>query len=459
MRDESRLPVAIVGGGLAGLTAAVALRRRGIPVLVFEAGPQLAGLARSHRDADGFTYDFGAHFITNRLAAAIGVGAHCRLVRHYGEAVWVRGRAVAYPFGLATRPRYAASALRARLRPGTERSAADRLRHLYGAALAEEIAAPLLEAWSGAPAQDLAPAVVAKLQHGIGATLWLKGVGRATQRAVAIGYSHTMPEGAQVWHVYPEGGVARLCEALAAEVGDAIRLSCPVEAIVVEDERAVGVQVGGELRPAAAVISTAPANILPRLVRGTERLAPLARLRFRAMTFVNLRLEGRGLLPDTVLWMPERAFPFFRLTETTRSMPWLAPPGHTLITADLGCAPGDPVWTMDDAALGELCVGALAAVVPDARRRYQGCRVLRTPIAYPVFHREYEDVRQRLIDGTGIAGLYTIGRNGEFAHILMEDVYWRTRAAMRRVMQEIGAPATRSPAPPASRIVMSATPA
>jgi hypothetical protein len=30
-----------------------------------------------------------------------------------------------------------------------------------------------------------------------------------------------------------------------------------------------------------------------------------------------------------------------------------------------------------------------------------------------------------------IAGLYSVGRNGEFAHILMEDVYWRTLAKTR----------------------------
>ena len=38
----------------------------------------LAGLARSERDDEGFTYDCGAHFITNRLAAALGVSSTCR---------------------------------------------------------------------------------------------------------------------------------------------------------------------------------------------------------------------------------------------------------------------------------------------------------------------------------------------------------------------------------------------
>jgi len=80
-------PVAIVGAGIAGLVAARELRRRNIPVAVFEAGKQVAGLAKSFRDNEGFTYDIGAHFITNRLAQEIGVAAQCRIVRYYGESV------------------------------------------------------------------------------------------------------------------------------------------------------------------------------------------------------------------------------------------------------------------------------------------------------------------------------------------------------------------------------------
>ena len=68
-RKPSR--VAVVGAGLSGLLAARELQRRGISVTVYESGKQVAGLARSFTDAQGFTYDFGAHFITNRLAAAL----------------------------------------------------------------------------------------------------------------------------------------------------------------------------------------------------------------------------------------------------------------------------------------------------------------------------------------------------------------------------------------------------
>ena len=34
--------------------------------------------------------------------------------------------------------------------------------------------------------------------------------------------------------------------------------------------------------------------------------------------------------------------------------------------------------------------------------------------------------RLRFAAGTGVEGLWSFGRNGEFSHLLMEDVYWRT---------------------------------
>lgn len=432
------LPVAVIGGGLAGVTAATFLRRRGVPVVLYEAGPRLAGLAQSHRDADGFAADVGAHFITNRLAAAIGVGGACRTVRYYGESVWLGGRAHAYPFGLLAVPRFALSGAAARVRPGrAPRSAAEVFRGAYGRALADAVAIPLLEAWSGAPAEELAPAVADKLQHGVAGTAFLKLAGRVTGRAVTIGYSHAVPENANVWHVYPERGVSQLVEHLAAEVADAITCGAPVEAVVVEQGRVRAVRVRGREQPVRAVVSTAPVHALARMVTGTDALAPLARFRYRPMVFVSLRLDGRGLLPDTVVWTPEAGFPFFRVTDTTRSMPWLAPEGKSLVTVDLGCEVGDETWAADEGALVARVLDALGEVVPGVRARHLGgARVARTPVAYPVLLNAYEEDRRRFAASTGVGGLWSVGRNGEFAHILMEDVYWRTLAAMRRLAAE-----------------------
>jgi protoporphyrinogen oxidase len=184
----------------------------------------------------------------------------------------------------------------------------------------------------------------------------------------------------------------------------------------------------------SAVISTAPANILAKLVKGTDALHGALHFRFRPMVFVNMRFQGRKLLPDTVMWFPEKEFPFFRLTEVTRSMPWLAPEGKSIITFDIGCQKDDEFWTMDEEKLSALCLESIKAVIPDAKSRFLGYTVLRTPIAYPVFLNEYEKERQDFERSTHIPNLLSIGRNGEFAHRFMEDVYWRTRKKVQHLI-------------------------
>jgi protoporphyrinogen/coproporphyrinogen III oxidase len=430
--------VAVIGAGIAGLTAANYLRRHGVPVRLFEAGRTIAGMASSHSDADGFSYDFGAHFITNRLAAAIGISAKCRDVRYYGESVYLNGRSYSYPFGLMRVPRFLRSGLAAKLAGAKEFcSAADWFRAQYGRALADEVALPLLEAWSGAPANNLSVAVGAKLQNGVAYTIYLRLAARLMSRAIANGYSREMPENPGIWHVYPEGGVSSLCHKLAEGLDDSLHMESPVETIFVDAGRVKGIRAAGREYDAAAVISTAPCHVLANMVDGTNALDGLKRFRYRPMIFVNLKLDCRGVLPDTVLWIPQSGYPFFRLTETMLSMPWLAPEGKTIITADIGCERGDHYWTMSDDDLGSLCLNSLTRLFPDVRDKYLGCRVLRTPIAYPVFLNEYEADRRRFETGTGIAGLWSIGRNGEFAHILMEDVYWRTLRKMNEVKEYV----------------------
>ncbi|HEY9523288.1 MAG TPA: FAD-dependent oxidoreductase, partial [Thermopolyspora sp.] len=54
------MSVAVVGGGLAGIAAALALREAGLPVTLYEARPWLGGATHSFR-RDGLTVDNGQH--------------------------------------------------------------------------------------------------------------------------------------------------------------------------------------------------------------------------------------------------------------------------------------------------------------------------------------------------------------------------------------------------------------
>jgi protoporphyrinogen oxidase len=115
-------------------------------------------------------------------------------------------------------------------------------------------------------------------------------------------------------------------------------------------------------------------------------------------------------------------------------MPWLAPEGKTIITVDIGCEKGDEFWEMDEATISELCLKHLTKIIPDVRKRYLGCSVIRTPIAYPVFLNKYEAERQKFEKSTNVENLLSVGRNGEFSHIFMEDVYWRTRKKIQEYL-------------------------
>ena len=90
---------------------------------------------------------------------------------------------------------------------------------------------------------------------------------------------------------------------------------------------------------------------------------------------------------------------------------------------------------MNEKELADLCLQHLTAIIPDAKKRFLGSNVLRTPFAYPVFLNEYEKDRQNFEQSTNIENLLSIGRNGEFSHMFMEDVYWRTLKKMKEFVK------------------------
>ncbi|MDX1925759.1 MAG: hypothetical protein SFV81_04535 [Pirellulaceae bacterium] len=143
--------------------------------------------------------------------------------------------------------------------------------------------------------------------------------------------------------------------------------------------------------------------------------------------FVNIKLSGLSGLTEVVTWVPERRFPFFRISDIGMGLPWLVPEGKSQITCDIGCFINEATWAKSDEALTNDCLEALEQMIPGIRPRFCGSRVVRVPLAYPIFRTEYEEQRRAFAMSSGVKGLLSVGRNGEFAHILMEDVYWRTR--------------------------------
>ncbi|MFN7921578.1 MAG: hypothetical protein U0Q16_15870, partial [Bryobacteraceae bacterium] len=116
--------------------------------------------------------------------------------------------------------------------------------------------------------------------------------------------------------------------------------------------------------------------------------------------------------------------------------------GKTIITCDIATDRNSELWNTSDDRLGELCLEHFSAFLPDAKRRFLGSRVMRMPFAYPIFLNSYEAHRHAWADSSGVENLISIGRHGEFAHILMEDIYWRTLRQTRELAERLPAAKT-----------------
>jgi protoporphyrinogen oxidase len=65
---DNRSTQLVVGAGLPGIAASLALANRGFEVVLLDSAPEIGGLLRSY-EVDGYSYDFGTHF-ANRTGIA-----------------------------------------------------------------------------------------------------------------------------------------------------------------------------------------------------------------------------------------------------------------------------------------------------------------------------------------------------------------------------------------------------
>jgi len=414
-------PVVVVGGGIAGLTAALELAEAGVPVTVVEAIDRFGGKIATHR-VDGLVVEGGADsFLSTKpagLALVERLGISDRLVNSKAEDrrtfVWSRGQLRELPEGLVLgSPARAWSLLRSGLLSpaGAARLVGDVLVRRRstdddddgrtGPPLAEETVAefftrrlgpeaytrvvePLLAGIHAGDATKLSleatfPRFVEMEQKQGGlvrAALIsrLPGVPRPLRRKVqGSGAIGPVPSGRTPFVSF-SSGMAELIEALEARLrsfGVTLRPGQAVATIRAVDRGYEVVLVGGDALPAATVIVATPAPVAATLVRSVCPVAAetLQEIEHASTATVSLayRADDVGTPPAGYGFVVPRCEGRHLLAGTWGSGKWpgRAPAGQVLVRGYVGGVGREGVLEADDDGLVHLVraeLGALAGI-------------------------------------------------------------------------------------------------
>jgi protoporphyrinogen oxidase len=418
-------PIAVLGGGPAGLTAGYLLARQGRAVIVFEAEDQVGGLAKTEV-RDGYRFDLGGHrFFTKSQEVEELWHEVMReefLERPRMSRIYWRRRFLDYPLngsdvirklGPVELARCVASYLWAAVKPkGREDNLEQWVSNRFGKRLYQHFFKSYTEKVWGVPADEVRAEWAAQRIKGLSFF--------SAAKAAFLGNRGNKVKSLITSFHYPRFGPGQMWETMADEIiaaGGEVRLNAPVQQLEVRDGRIVAIEAGGERIEPSDVISSLP-------LRATVGLAGAAApgdvqtaaqgLRYRDFLTVALVIEGDDLFPDNWIYIHEPGVRVGRIQNYRSWSPWMVPDeSKACVGLEYFCFQGDDLWEMDDDALVELAREELEELGLVTREKVERGFVTRVPLAYPMYDAEYAE-RVEAIRGwlAGLSNLQQVGRNG-----------------------------------------------
>ena len=424
-RGDARKPVAVLGGGPAGLTAGYLLAQQGRPVIVFEAEDQVGGIAKTEV-RDGYRFDLGGHrFFTkseevNELWREVMKEEFLKRPRM--SRIFWNGKFLKYPLdgkdvmkqlGPVELVRSGLSYLWAAVTPkGKEENLEQWVCNRFGKRLYQHFFKVYTEKVWGVPTTELRAEWAAQRIKGL-------SFFSAAKAAFFGNKGNKIKSLIEEFH-YPRFGPGQMWETMADEIianGGEVRLNTPVEKLEVRDGKVVAIEAGGERIEPSDVISSLPlrATVGMAGAAATGDIQAAARgLRYRDFLTVALIIDGADPFPDTWIYIHEPAVAVGRIQNFRAWSPWMVPDeDKACVGMEYFCFQGDDLWELDDDALVALATRELASLgLVDAAQVDKGY-VTRVPLAYPMYDPDYKErvatIRTWL---ETLGNLQQVGRNG-----------------------------------------------
>jgi oxygen-dependent protoporphyrinogen oxidase len=413
-------PVAIIGGGITGLTAGSCLKRRGVPVMVLEASDRVGGVIRSER-RDGFLAEFGPNSIleTSPVISDLVRGLGLESRRLYSDPraekryVVRRKKPVEIPnsaAGFLTTPLFSPAAkLRVLAEPFIGRSEEEEesiaqfvLRRLGREFLDYAIDPLVAGVYAGNPRMLSVSQAFPKLHKleqryrslFLGQILGARERRRSGEVSKKDAKKLSFDEGLQV-----------LIEALQASLGESLEMSAPVRALQRADQGwLVEFERGGSPLECSAVLLALPGHKMVSLeIKTTPALeiAPLGEIYYPPVASVVLGfrrddvahpLDGFGML------IPEKeGFNILGALFSSSLFPNRAPQGQVVLTCYIGGARAPLLPLNTPEALTQIAVKDLETILGvRGRPTFEHVAVYRQAI--PQYNLGYAKFRELMDD-------------------------------------------------------------
>jgi protoporphyrinogen oxidase len=424
---EQQRPIAILGGGVAGLAAGFSARSLGLPFRIFEKAGQTGGNCVTFSQ-DGFRFDSGAHRLHDRDAEATGqierlLGKSMRRVSVPSQ-IFYREKFLTFPFKMGDLAaklgwpfllRVAGEVLVSHLRrQSTAADFASVEERNYGRTLARFFLLNYSEKLWGLPCGQLAVEISGNRLAGLNLmTFFRESFLKASASARHL-------EGP---FYYPDGGIGAVSEALASVCGSAHILVNAEISHVFHDGRCIrAVEINkGEKFACSAAMSSIPLDRFLRLLDPpppAKVLSTAAALRFRQLALVTFFLNRDTVTRAATIYFPDPAFPFTRVYEPKNRSAMMAPPGKTSLVAEIPYDPGDQYENMEDGRLIEMVRSHLVKTGLIVERDVLAASVRRLADAYPVLEKDVEGKRREIFSYLRrFSNLKAIGRSGTFRYL------------------------------------------